>query len=206
MVVGAVINAQCTMIRTLCINVAWCCGEPVSKLLRHFVMSILLHCPMPTVCPFPLLAGWVPRLPWLPRWLPFPQGPRTPSPHLPLQLYIYILEGWPCTDLNILLNKYFLLASLLAGRRPPCTVAENVLHQTYPLEYQIYSSQPKPDVVLGQCSMYLASSVETLGLAILSTLCTRERGSEFYSSISVDAKIMPFYLYSDKVYLISLKQ
>ncbi len=30
LVVGAVINAQCTMIHTLCTNVAWCCGEPVS--------------------------------------------------------------------------------------------------------------------------------------------------------------------------------
>jgi hypothetical protein len=32
---GIVIDAQHTMIRTLCINVAWCCGEPVSYVLRH---------------------------------------------------------------------------------------------------------------------------------------------------------------------------
>ncbi len=38
-----------------------------------FCMSILLHCPMPTVPPFPLLAGRVPQLLRLPRWLPFPR-------------------------------------------------------------------------------------------------------------------------------------
>ncbi len=84
MVVDVVINAQRTMIHTLCINVAWCCGEPVSYVLRHFVISTFLHCPKPTVRPFPLLAGRVPRLPRLPRWPPFPQGPRTPPPHRPL--------------------------------------------------------------------------------------------------------------------------
>ncbi len=81
-----VINAQPTMIRTLCINMAWCCGEPIPCVLRHFVLSILLHCPIPTVRSFPLLAGRVPRLPRLPRWPPFPQGPRTPPPHRPLHL------------------------------------------------------------------------------------------------------------------------
>jgi hypothetical protein len=85
MVADVVINAQCTMIHTLCINVAWCCGEPVSCVLRHFAMSTLLHCLKPTVRHFPLLAGRVPRLLWLPRWCPFPQGPRTPPPHSPLQ-------------------------------------------------------------------------------------------------------------------------
>jgi hypothetical protein len=60
MVVEAVINTQCTMIRTLCINVAWCCDEPVFHILRHLVMSILLHCLMPTARLFPLLAGRVP--------------------------------------------------------------------------------------------------------------------------------------------------
>jgi hypothetical protein len=60
MVVYVVINAQCTMIHTLCINVDWCCDEPVSYVLRHFVMSILLNCPMPTARPFPLLACLVP--------------------------------------------------------------------------------------------------------------------------------------------------
>jgi hypothetical protein len=61
MVLDVEINAQCTMIHTLCINVAWCCGEPISYVLRHFVTSILLHCLMPTARLFPLLlAGWVP--------------------------------------------------------------------------------------------------------------------------------------------------
>jgi hypothetical protein len=60
MVVDVILNAQCTMINTLCINVAWGCYEPVSSFLRHFVTSTLLHCSMPTVRPFPLLAGWVP--------------------------------------------------------------------------------------------------------------------------------------------------
>jgi hypothetical protein len=35
----------------------------------------------------------------------------------------------------------FLLASLVTGRRPRCTVAGNVLYHTNPLEYQICSSQ-----------------------------------------------------------------
>ncbi len=91
MVVNVVINAQRTMIHTLSINVAWCCGKPVSCVLRHFATSTLLHCPMPTVRPFPLLAGRVPRLPWLPRWPPFPQGPHTLPLHRPLQLaYMFI--------------------------------------------------------------------------------------------------------------------
>jgi hypothetical protein len=60
MVVDVVINAKCTMIHALCINVAWCCGEPVSYVLRYFVMSILLHCLMPTARLFPLLVGRVP--------------------------------------------------------------------------------------------------------------------------------------------------
>ncbi len=44
MVVGAAIITQCTMTLTLCINVAWCCDEPVSYVLRHPALSILLHC------------------------------------------------------------------------------------------------------------------------------------------------------------------
>jgi hypothetical protein len=81
MVVGAAIITQCTMTLTLCINVAWCCDEPVSCVLRHPAMSILIHCLMPTARLFPLLAGRVPRLP---RLLPFPQDPHTPPPHRPL--------------------------------------------------------------------------------------------------------------------------
>ncbi len=52
-------------------------------------------------------------------------------------------ECCPCQLYDILLTKYFVLASLVAGRRPQCTVTGNVLHRTYPLEYQICSSQPK---------------------------------------------------------------
>jgi hypothetical protein len=36
----------------------------------------------------------------------------------------------------------FLLASLVAGRRPQCRVAGNVLHNTHPLEYKICSRRP----------------------------------------------------------------
>jgi hypothetical protein len=82
MVVSVAIITQCTMTLTLCINVAWCCDEPVSCVLRHPAMSIL-HCLMPTARLFLLLAGGAPRLP---RWLPFPQDPHTPPPHRPLQL------------------------------------------------------------------------------------------------------------------------
>jgi hypothetical protein len=57
----------------------------VPYVLRHFLLSILLHCLMPTVRPFPLLASRVPYLPRLPRWPPLPQGPRTPPLHRPLQ-------------------------------------------------------------------------------------------------------------------------
>jgi hypothetical protein len=35
---------------------------------------------------------------------------------------IFRIECWPCTGLNILLNKFSLLASLVAGRRSQCTV------------------------------------------------------------------------------------
>jgi hypothetical protein len=35
-----------------------------------------------------------------------------------------------------------LLASLVAGRRPQCTVAGNILHHTYPLEYQTAPASP----------------------------------------------------------------
>ncbi len=74
---------QCTIALTLCINVSWRCGEPVSCVFGHLAMSLLLHCPKPTTSRFPLLAGWAPRLP---RWILFPQDPHTPPPHLPLQL------------------------------------------------------------------------------------------------------------------------
>jgi hypothetical protein len=60
MVVGGIVNAQRTMLHTLCINMAWCCGEPVSYLLGHFVTSILHHCLMPTARPFPLLVDRAP--------------------------------------------------------------------------------------------------------------------------------------------------
>jgi hypothetical protein len=90
MVVDTVTNTQHTMVHTLCINVAWCCDELVSCVLRHFAMSTLLHCLMPTVRPFPLLAGRVPQLPRLPRWPPIPHGPRTPLPHRLLHVVSYV--------------------------------------------------------------------------------------------------------------------
>ncbi len=50
----------------------------------------------------------------------------------------------------------FLLASLVAGRRPQCTVAGNVLYQTYTGILNLL--QPaQAEVVLGQLSTYLAS-------------------------------------------------
>jgi hypothetical protein len=87
MVVGAVFTTQFTMTLTLRINVAWYCDEPVSHFLRRPVMSILIHCPMPTARLFPLLAGRVPRLP---RWLQFPQDPHTHPPHHPLHFGCYL--------------------------------------------------------------------------------------------------------------------
>ncbi len=73
---------QCTIALTLCINVSWRCGEPVSCVSGYFAMSLPLHCPKPTASRFPFLAGRAPRLP---RWLLFPQDPHTPPPHRPLQ-------------------------------------------------------------------------------------------------------------------------
>jgi hypothetical protein len=37
----------------------------------------------------------------------------------------------------------FLLASLVTVRRHQCRIVGNVLHHTYPLEYKIFSSQPR---------------------------------------------------------------
>jgi hypothetical protein len=65
------------MIHTLCINVAWCCDEPISRAFWHLVTSNLLHCLMPTARSFPRLVGQVPQLAQLPRWPHFPQGPAT---------------------------------------------------------------------------------------------------------------------------------
>jgi hypothetical protein len=51
------------------------------------------------------------------------------------------IDCWPCLPFDI-----FLLVSLLASMRPECTadaLAGNILHQTYPLEYQNCSSQPR---------------------------------------------------------------
>jgi hypothetical protein len=72
-------------IHTLCINMAWCCDEPVSLAFWHLVTSNLLHCLMPTARSFLRLAGQVPQLPRHPRWPHFPQGPCTPPSHRPLQ-------------------------------------------------------------------------------------------------------------------------
>jgi hypothetical protein len=57
MIIYLVIDAHHTMIRTLCINVAWCCGEPVSCALKHLFNVYPpplsdANCP-----PFPLPGG-----------------------------------------------------------------------------------------------------------------------------------------------------
>ncbi len=56
-------------------------------------------------------------------------------------------ECWPCPRLHILINKYF------PAIQPSdkwetlvycwCRLTGNVLHHTYPLEYKIFSSQPR---------------------------------------------------------------
>ncbi len=56
-------------------------------------------------------------------------------------------ECWPCTLFDILFNKYF-PAGQPSGRQKTtvfcwATVAGNALQDTYPLEYQICSSQPR---------------------------------------------------------------
>ncbi len=58
-------------------------------------------------------------------------------------------EWWPCPLFWYFVQyvSIFLLASLVAGRKPQCNagcrLAGNVLHHTYPLEYQICSCQPR---------------------------------------------------------------
>jgi hypothetical protein len=96
MVIDIVNSAQHTMIRTLFINVAWCCDEPFSYVAKHLLTSILLHCLMLTARPFPLLAG---RALWLPQSvgrLPFPQGPHTTPPYCPLQYCFMYYLCHPC--------------------------------------------------------------------------------------------------------------
>ncbi len=50
----------------------------------------------------------------------------------------------------------FLLAGLVAGSKPQWAVAGNVLHRTYPLEYQICSSQPRHKSCVGP-ALYIIS-------------------------------------------------
>jgi hypothetical protein len=52
-------------------------------------------------------------------------------------------------------KSIFLLASLLAGRRPQCTLAGNLLYHTYPLEYQISSSYPRQKCWASSLRIYL---------------------------------------------------
>jgi hypothetical protein len=69
-------------------------------------------------------------------------------PPSPLQLAILQLawtteytECWPVRFLMFCSISIFLLASLVAGRRPQCTLAGNLLYHTYPLEYQIFFNE-----------------------------------------------------------------
>ncbi len=56
-------------------------------------------------------------------------------------------ECWPCPLFYILLNKYCPAGQPSGRQETPvfcwATIAENVLHRTYPQEYQICSSQPR---------------------------------------------------------------
>jgi hypothetical protein len=82
---------------TLCINVSWRCGEPVSRVFGHLAMSLLLYCPKPTASRFPLLAGRAPRLP---RWLPFFQDPHTHPSQRPSQLHWKLSRRYPTPDIG----------------------------------------------------------------------------------------------------------
>jgi hypothetical protein len=103
MVVDVVVNIQCTMIRTLCINMAWCCGEPVSYVLRHPVMSILLHCLMPTARLFPSWRAGSPDSPGFQDGFPFP-GVHTCLLHT-IRYTIDVLAALVCKNQLSLVNK-----------------------------------------------------------------------------------------------------
>jgi hypothetical protein len=85
--IDVVISAQRTMIRTLCINMAWCCGEPVSYVLKHLFNVYPpplsdANCP-----PFPLPGGPGPLAPPRCRAASISPG----STHIPSILSITVL-------------------------------------------------------------------------------------------------------------------
>jgi hypothetical protein len=51
---------QCTITLTLCITASWSRGETVSRVCGHAAMSLLLHCPEPTVVLRLFLGGRAP--------------------------------------------------------------------------------------------------------------------------------------------------
>ncbi len=63
------------------------------------------------------------------------------------QVPIFVQNFGLCQLFDILLHKYFPAGQPSGRQKTPvfcqATVAENVLHHTYPLEYQICSSQPR---------------------------------------------------------------
>ncbi len=68
---------------------------------------------------------------WTESWTIEQRGPQSTQSAGPIRFPIFC-------SISIIL-----LACLVAGRKPQCTVAGNILHYTYPLEYQICSSQPR---------------------------------------------------------------
>ncbi len=68
-------------------------------------------------------------------------------------------ECWPCPHFHNFLNKYFLLASLVAGRGPQCSVGPCSRESTRPyLSTGISNLHPaQAEVVLGQLSTYVFS-------------------------------------------------
>jgi hypothetical protein len=64
---------------------------------------------------------------------------------------MYILECWPCTDLDILINKYFPVGALQQG-----------LYCTMPIQWNIIFSPASPGRSrVGPELTYLATWVET---------------------------------------------
>jgi hypothetical protein len=88
-------------------------------------------------------------------------------------------------------TSIFLLASLVAGRRPQCTIAGNVLHRTYPLEYRICSSQPR------QKSCWASASLEpgwSVGCVHFSLFCVPKQNGPFFYFISIRVQFFSFTL------------
>ncbi len=93
------------MTLTLRINVAWCCDEPVSCVLRHPAISILLYCLMPTARLFPPPGGPGPPAS---KMAPISPGsthtPSTPS-----------VTARICPFLLLIVTPLFLLVAKLPG-------------------------------------------------------------------------------------------